>query len=53
MRFFLSLLFAFSLILLPTPLLASTALTAGVVLHALMPAGVILIIYMVALQDLP
>lgn len=46
-------LLAASVVLLPSPLLAGTAMAAGVVLHALMPIGVVTIIYAVTLRDLP
>jgi hypothetical protein len=39
------------LLLLPTPLLAVTAMTAGVVPHAALPIGVVFVIYAVILLD--
>jgi hypothetical protein len=51
MRRFAPALLAALLLLLPTPLLAVTATTAGVVLHAALPIGVVFVIYAAILRD--
>jgi hypothetical protein len=52
MHRFVPALLAALLLLLPTPLLVVIAAMAGVVLHAIMPIGVVFVIYAAILHDM-